>query len=175
VRPSYKHRANLVVKTALDTTGTRRSHSQEHCPGRFVRAGAPPKRNTHHGPAAVRHRRGDAQRDALPADLDARAVLLGTREPRVDAAERDRVRAHAEGPPLLRNRLRKAHNGRLGRGVVCLADVAVQAGRGGDVDDRPVLGGGLEAHVRRGGTDEAEGRADVDLHDNVVCVVGHRV
>jgi hypothetical protein len=60
-----------------------------------------------------------------------------------------------------------------------LADVAVEPRDAGDVDDAAILGVlarlRLDAHKRRCCTDETEGRADVDFHDDVPCVVRHRV
>ncbi len=60
-----------------------------------------------------------------------------------------------------------------------MADVAVEPGDAGDVDDAAILGGfarfRLDAHKRRCLTDETEWRADVDFHDDVPCVVRHRM
>lgn len=54
---------------------------------------------------------------------------LGERggHPRLDHAEGGHVGADAERPPLARERLRQADHAGLGRGVVRLPDVAVQA------------------------------------------------
>ena len=63
----------------------------------------------------------------------------GSHEPCLDKAERDGVRAHAERTPLLADRLRETDDGGLGRGVVGLADVPVEAGCRRNVNDRAVL------------------------------------
>lgn len=59
--------------------------------------------------------------------------------PGMDQPERDGVRAHAVGAPLLRDGLGEPDDGRLSSGVVRLPDVPVKARRGGDVHDRAVL------------------------------------
>ena len=57
----------------------------------------------------------------------------------MDQPERDRVSAYAVRAPLLRDGLGEADDGCFRGGVVGLADVAVQAGGGGDVDYGPVF------------------------------------
>src|SRR5712675_1719062 len=93
--------------------------------------------------------------------------------------KRDGVGAHAKGAPLPRNSLGKANDSRFSGGVVGLADIAVKSGSTGDVDDTAVLrrvaGFGLDTRERRGCADETEGCADVDLHNDVPCIVRHRM
>lgn len=99
--------------------------------------------------------------------------------PRKNVSKCDDVRAHAKDTPLLRKALGEAYDATFGGGVVGLADVAVKSRGAGDVDDAAILGGparfGLDAHIRRGCADETEGRADVDVQDDVPCGIGHRV
>ena len=103
----------------------------------------------------------------------------GRRSPRENVPKRDGVGTHAKRAPLLRNGLGKAENGRFGSGIIGLADVAVKPGDAGNVDDATVLrrpvGFGLDAHEWRGCADETERRADVNFHNDVPCIVGHRM
>lgn len=57
----------------------------------------------------------------------------------MDQAKGDSVGADAERAPLLCDGLGETEYGGLCSGVVGLANVSVQAGRGGDVDDGAVL------------------------------------
>lgn len=66
-----------------------------------------------------------------------------SRGQKANAPERDGVAPDAERSPLLGDRLGKTDDTSLGGGVVGLADVAVQAGDGRDVDDRAVARGAL--------------------------------
>jgi hypothetical protein len=59
--------------------------------------------------------------------------------PGMDQPERDRVSTDAVRAPLLRDGLGEADDGCFRGGVIGLADVAVQAGGGGDVDYGPVF------------------------------------
>ena len=99
--------------------------------------------------------------------------------PRQNVSKCDGVGTHTKGAPLFRNGFGKAQDGGFGRGVVGLADVTVEPRDAGDVGDAAILGGfarfRLDAHKRRCGANETEGRADVDFHDDVPCVVRHRV
>jgi hypothetical protein len=99
--------------------------------------------------------------------------------PRKNVTKCDDVGPHAKDAPLLCKGLGKAYNARFGGGIVSLADVAVKSRRAGDVDDAAILGGrarfGLDAHIRRSGADETEGRPDVDLQYDVPCVIRRRV
>ncbi|KAI3480794.1 hypothetical protein L1887_57061 [Cichorium endivia] len=130
-------------------------------------------------PAAGRP--GDAERDLLAVDLDGSTGLLGLGETRVDPAESNGVDADAEGTPLLAHGLGQAEDTSLGGRVVDLADVAVGARGGGDVDDGHVLALALvlDAEVGCGGADDAEGGGDVavehELEGGVVGGVGHLV
>ena len=106
-------------------------------------------------------------------------VMSNGDSPRHNVSKCDSVGAHAKDAPLFCNGLGKAQDGGFGRGVVSLADVAVEPRDAGDVDDAAILGGlarfRLDAHKRRRCTDETEGRADVNFHDDVPRFVGHRV
>lgn len=44
-----------------------------------------------------------------------------------------------------------------------------------DVDDGPVIGAALDAHIWGSRSNESEGRANVDLHDDIERVVLHHV
>lgn len=113
--------------------------------------------------------------------------------PCLDETKRDSVGAHAEAAPLLADGLGETNHRRLRRGIVRLADVAMQAGRRRDVNNRPVLSVSLQtlsatnppraagvdthldAHMGRRGADEPEGRADVHAEDDIEGIVGRRV
>ena len=72
---------------------------------------------------------------------------------KANAPERNGVAPNTKRSPLLGDRLGETDDTSLGGGVVGLADVAVQAGDGRDVDDRAVARGALRvlgAQVRGG-------------------------
>lgn len=58
----------------------------------------------------------------------------------MDETKGNGVSADTERTPLFRDGLGHAQNGGFGSGVVGLADVAVETGGRGDVDDGAVLG-----------------------------------
>lgn len=99
--------------------------------------------------------------------------------PRKNVPKCDGVRAHSKDTPFFRNGFSEACDGRLGRGIVSLADVAVESGRARNVDNTAVLNGstssGLDAHERRGGANEAERRSNVNFQDELPCIVRHCV
>ena len=99
--------------------------------------------------------------------------------PRKNVPERDGVSAHAKDAPLFRDGFGETCDGRLGRGIVGLTDVAVKSGRAGNVDNTAILNRGarlgLDAHERRSGANETERRSNVDFQDDVPRIVGHCV
>lgn len=118
----------------------------------------------------------DAQSNLLAArPLDKGALVPGLRQPRADVAKRDRVGAHAKGrAPFLGNGPGQADDARLGRGIVCLAGIAVRARGARNVDNGPGLAV-LDAKVGCRGADELEGRLGVQVHDGVPLLVGQLV
>jgi len=115
---------------------------------------------------------GNTQRHTLTVRRDDEcALLLRSRQAGRDVAECERVCTNAElRTPFFRDGLGETGHAGFGETVVCLAGVAVGAGRGGDVDDAAWFAV-FDAEVGRCLADEAEGRFAVDVED---CVPVHR-
>src|SRR5215207_3721404 len=117
---------------AGDVVAQRRGEEEDGA-GRLLGRAAAARGDETEGDLAVRLR--DAETDVGRLARHALARLLRLRQPRLDEAEGDGVDLYVELPPLLRQRLRQAHDAGLARRVVGLAGVAARARRRRDVDD----------------------------------------
>ena len=103
---------------------------------------------------------------------DESPLLLGGRQAGRNVAESDRVGPHAEGrAPFFGDGFGQAGDAGFGQRVVCLAGVAVQAGRRGDVDDVARFAV-FDAEVGGCGADELERLRVVQGEDGVPLFVG---
>ena len=96
---------------------------------------------------------------------------------RVEDAGRDRHAADAEARQLARDRQRHAGDRRLGGGVGRLADLALEGGDRGGVDQQAALAVGARRvvlHERGGGLVAQEGADQVDVHHLGEEVARHR-
>lgn len=90
--------------------------------------------------------------------------------------KRNSVRPNAEYTPFLTNGLRKTHNSRFSSSVVCLSDIPVETRSGRYVCYGAVFWfATLDSEVWSSCTDKPEWSADVNFHDDIVCVVWHCV